>query len=96
MLELIVYAFSLLGSFTVIQAAAKNDFLGSALSRVFAGSSISLATTEWLQGYTNVASFTSSCINGHADIGGYIFVFGLFALAAVWAENLYTHNTLIR
>ncbi|HIJ51310.1 MAG TPA: hypothetical protein HPP54_09710 [Nitrospinae bacterium] len=96
MIELILYAFSLLGSFSIIQAAAKADFLGGAFSRVFAGSSLSLATTTWLQGYSNVASFTSACINGYVGIGGYVFIFGLFAIAAVWAENLYTHNTLIR
>jgi len=96
MLELIVYAFSALGSFSVIQAAAKNNVLGGAFSRVFAGSSLSLATTTWLQGYSNVASFTSASLAGQVGIGGYVFIFGLFALAAVWAENLWTHNTLIR
>ena len=96
MIELIVYAFSILGSFSIIQAAAKANFLGGAFSRVFTGSSLSLASTTWLQGYANVGSFTSSCINGYLGIGGYVFVFGLFALAVVWAENLYTHNTLIR
>ena len=46
MIELIVYSFSILGSFSIIQAAAKANFLGGALSRVFAGSSLSLATNN--------------------------------------------------
>jgi hypothetical protein len=96
MFELILYAFSLLGSFSIVQLAAKNGFLGGAGYRIFAGSSLSLATTTWLQGYSNIASFTSSCLAGHVGIGGYVFVAGLFAIAIVWAENLYTHNTLIR
>ena len=96
MFELIVYAFSFLGSISVIQAAGKAGYLGGVWYRVFAGSGLSLATTTWLGGYANIFSFTAAAANGHVGIGGYVYILGLFAIAVVWLQNIIEHETLIR
>ena len=96
MFEFILYAFSVLGSVSVVQAAGKHGYLGGSFYRVFTGSSLSVATTVWLQSYANIGSFTSAAANGHLGIAGYVYIFGLFAIAAVWSQNLLTHATLIR
>jgi hypothetical protein len=96
MFELIVYAFSFLGSISVIQAAGQAGYLGGAFYRVFAGSTLSLATTTWLSAYANIFTFTSAAANGYLGAGGFVYLFGLFAIAAVWIQNIIEHETMIR
>lgn len=96
MFEFILYGFSILGSVSVVQAAGRQGYLGGAFYRVFTGSSLSIATTVWLQSYANIGSFTSAAANGHLGLGGFVYIFGLFAIAAVWTQNLFQHATLIR
>ena len=96
MFELIVYAFSILGSVSVVQAAGQNGYLGGAFYRVFAGSSLSLATTTWLGGYANIVSFTSAAAAGMIGFAGYVYILGLFLIAAVWTQNIIEHEMMIR
>jgi hypothetical protein len=96
MIELIVYAFSILGSISVVQAAGQHGYLGGAFQRVFTGSSLSLATTTWLGSYANIFSFTSSAANGYLGIGGFVYITGLFLIAVVWVQNIIEHQMLIR
>jgi hypothetical protein len=96
MLEFILYAFSILGSLSIVQAAGQNGYLGGAFYRVFTGSSLSVASTIWLQSYANIGSFTSAAANGYLGLGGFVYIFGLFAITAVWTQNLIQHKTLIR
>lgn len=96
MLELIVYAFSILGSVSITQAAGQHGYLSGAYYRVFAGSGLSLATTSWLGSYANIMTFTSACAKGIVGFGGYVYIVGLFFIAVVWIQNIIEHETMIR
>lgn len=95
MLEWVIMILSVLASITIIDRAAAAGFLNGALTRVFAGSSASIATTSFLYGYTNLDSFINACIDGLIGFPGYAFIFALLFTAGVWVSNLWTENQAI-
>ena len=95
MLEWIIMILTVLASLTIVDRAAAAGFLNSALTRVFAGSSASIATTSFLYGYTNLDSFINACIDGMIGFPGYFFVGSLLFVGVVWVNNLWVENQAI-
>jgi hypothetical protein len=95
MLEWVIMILSVLASITIVDRAAAAGFLNGALTRVFAGSSASIATTSFLYGYTNLDSFINACIDGLIGFPGYLFILALLFTAGVWVSNLWTENQAI-
>lgn len=96
MLELVIMILSVLVSITIVDRAAASGFLNGALTRVFAGSSASVATSSFLYGYTNLDSFINACVDGLIGFPGYLFIGSLLFVAAVWTNNLILENQAIR
>ena len=95
MFELVIMILTTLASLTIIDRAAAAGFLQGSLTRVFAGSSASIASTSFLYGYTNLDSFINACIDGMLGFPGYAFIGSILFVAAVWINNLYVENQAI-
>ena len=95
MLEFFIFVLTTLASLTIIDRAAAAGFLQGSLTRVFAGSSASIATSSFLYGYTNLDSFINACIDGLLGFPGYAFIGSLLFVAAVWINNLYVESQAI-
>ena len=86
----------ILASTSVITAAANNGFLNGALTRSVAGGTLTVASGNFLAGYTNLESFISASANGSLGIAGYVFVGGLAALLITWAANLFEYGVAVK
>lgn len=95
MFEFFIFVLTTLASLTIIDRAASAGFLQGSLTRVFAGSSTSIATTSFLYGYTNLDSFINACLDGMLGFPGYAFIASILFVAAVWINNLYVENQAI-
>lgn len=87
---------SVLGSTSLVNAAAKNGFLNSGLTRSIAGGTTAIASSNFMIGYTNLESFISAAANGSLGLAGFFFIGGLAALLITWAGNLIEFGVAIK
>jgi len=93
---IIIVIGSILGSTSIINAAAKNGFLSSGLTRSVAGGVATISSSSFMIGYTNVETFISAAANGSLGLAGFFFIGGLAALLITWAGNLLEFGSAIK
>lgn len=93
---IIIFLGAILGSTSLIAAAAKSGYLNGSLTRSVAGGSLSLVSSGFLHGYTNLESFVNACFNGSLGFSGYVFIGGLFALLITWVSNLIEYKVAVQ
>ena len=92
----LLFAGTILGSTSIISAAVKNGYMQGALTRSIAGGTISVTSSSFLYGYTNLESFLSASANGSIGFAGYVFIGGLVAVLITWVSNLINYQVAIR
>jgi len=93
---IIIFLGAVLGSTSVIASAAKAGFLNGTLTRSVAGGALSLTSSSFLHGYTNLESFVNACYNGSLGFSGFFFIGGLVALLITWVSNLIEYKVAIK
>jgi hypothetical protein len=93
---IIIIIGSVLGSTSLVNAAAKNGFLNSGLTRSVAGGSAAIASSNFMVGYTNLETFISAAANGSLGLAGFFFIGGLAALLITWAGNLIEFGVAVK
>lgn len=95
-LTIIIILGSLLGSTSIINGLAESGFMNNALTRGVAGGTLTITSSSFLAGYTNLESFISASANGSLGISGFVFLGGLVALLFTWASNLLEFGVLVK
>lgn len=93
---ILLFIGSILGSTSLISTAAKNGYLQGALTRSIAGGSVTVASSTFLSGYTNLESYINAAANGSIGFAGFVFIGGLVAVLITWVSNLINYQVAIR
>jgi len=95
-LILLLFLGTILGSTSIISAAAKSGYMQGGLTRGLAGGTLSVTSSSFLYGYTNLESFLTAAANGSLGFAGFVFIGGLFAVLITWVSNLINYEVAIR
>lgn len=80
---------------TLVSQGMKSGAFGGGLKRTFAGGATGSGVFAYLEGFDGTESFLRAASNGSLGWGGYLFLFSLVALAAVWIANLVTVRRVV-
>lgn len=94
-IELLIYLGALFASTSIIGAIASNGGLSGNLTRTISGGTLTVVSSEFLVGYTNMESFLSASWNGSLGFSGYVLIGGLSALILTWAGNLIEYKRVV-
>lgn len=91
----LIYLGTALASISLVNSAAQTGRFSGAFTRTIKGGSLTVVSSNFLIGYTNMESFISACFDGYLGFTGYVFIGGLFALLATWAGNIYEYKRVV-
>jgi len=95
-LSILLYLGAILASTSFISGLAKSGYMKGVLTRAFAGGAISITSSSFMFGYTNLESYISASANGSLGFSGFVFIGGLAALLITWLSNLFEFGVLVK
>ncbi len=96
MIILLMFLGTILASGSIMSSAAKAGYFNGALTRTVAGGSVTVASSTFLTGYTNLESYINAAAVGNLGFSGYVFIGGLAALIITWISNLVEYEVAVK